>query len=152
MKILFIVYDIKGNLDFEFNSYIQTEENNERIESIDKYTDSLAKLNEKGIISKYQMAKSLKEYIQKNRIDIAISEEQLNRLKLEEEHELLEAYKKMGKNAPQPNNENSFASEFGEDFGEDLGEDFGEGQDIEFSSPEGETSGESIEQNEFDFE
>ena len=134
LKIMFIVYEIQGPLDFEFNSYDQTEENNERIESIDKFSESLSKLNEKGIISKYQMAKSLKEYIQKNRIDIAISDEQLNRLKLEEENEILEAYKKMGKQPEPIASENSFASELGTDYEED-------GTDIDFSSS---SSGEEI--------
>ena len=129
LKILFIVYDIKGGLDFEFNSYNQTEENNLRIESIDKYTDSLSKMNEKGLISKYQMARSLKEYIQKNRIDIIISDEQLNRLKLEEQKELLDAFKKMGK-TPSATGNGGFegGGDFGNesDFGSDLGEELGE--------------------------
>ena len=130
LKILFIVNDVKGNLDFEFNSYNQTEENNERIESIDKYTDSLGKLNDKGIISKYQMARSLKEYIQKNRIEIIISEEQLNILKNEEENEILEAYKKMGKQPQATPEESSFASELGNDYEEDGTEiDFGSSLD-----------------------
>lgn len=129
LKILFIVNDIKGGLDFEFNSYNQTEENNLRIESIDKYTDSLSKMNEKGLISKYQMARSLKEYIQKNRIDIIISDEQLNRLKLEEQKELLDAFKKMGK-TPSTTGNGSFEGggdfENESDFSSDLGEELGE--------------------------
>ncbi len=129
LKILFIVNDIKGGLDFEFNSYNQTEENNIRIESIDKYTESLSKKNEKGLISKYQMARSLKEYIQKNRIDIIISDEQLNRLKLEEQKELLDAFKKMGK-TPSTTGNGGFegGGDFGSesDFGSDLGEELGE--------------------------
>ncbi len=129
LKILFIVNDIKGGLDFEFNSYNQTEENNLRIESIDKYTDSLSKMNEKGLISKYQMARSLKEYIQKNRIDIIISDEQLNRLKLEEQKELLDAFKKMGKTPSTTENggfEGGSDFENESDFSSDLGEELGE--------------------------
>lgn len=110
LKILFIVYDIKGNLDFEFNDYNQTEKNNKKVEAADKYTDFLSKWNDKGIISKYQMAKSLKDYIEKNRINIQISDAQLNRLKLEEEKELLTAYKELGK-SEEYNNKGNMSSE-----------------------------------------
>ena len=46
------------------------------------------------------MAISLNNFMQKNIVSIQFSEEQLNRLKYEEEQELLNAYKKLGKGAP----------------------------------------------------
>ena len=105
LKILFIVHDIKGPVDFAFNSIIQNKENVEKVESIEKYTNVLGSLFDKGLISKYQMAISLNNYMQKNIVSIQFSEEQLNRLKYEEEQELLAAYKKLGKGAPNKNEE-----------------------------------------------
>ena len=136
LKVLFIVYDIKGGLDFEFNSYNQMEENNETIESIDKFVEILSKLNEKGLISKYQMAVSTKEYIQKNRISISISEVQLNRLKLEEEKELLDAFKALGKDTTPSSSEGS------DDFESDLDSELGIDESSSTSGSPSESEGE----------
>lgn len=108
LKILFIVHDIKGNVDFSFNSIIQNKENNEKIESISKYTETLDKLIQNGLISKYQMARSLNDFMQKNIVSIQFTEEQLNRLKYEEEKDLLDAYKKLGKGTPNQSSEEEF--------------------------------------------
>lgn len=134
LKILFIVHDIGGTLDFKFNSIIQSEENKETVEAIGTYFDTLSKLQDKGIISKYQIAKSLKDYMEKDVISIQFTEAQLNRLKFEEEAEILEAYKKFNKKE-QP------AEPTSEDFGTDIGEeDFTEDLSEELESG-GEESG-----------
>ena len=123
LKILFIVHDVKGNVDFEFNSINQKEENNEKIESIGKFAETLRNLSQDGLISKYQMARSLNDFIQKDIVSIMFSEEQMNRLKYEEENDILSAYKKLGKNAPASSNPTE--GEFG-------GGDFGGGESSDF--------------------
>ena len=107
------------------------EENNETIESIDKFVEILSKLNEKGLISKYQMAISTKEYIQKNRISISISDVQLNRLKLEEEKELLDAFKALGKDTAPSSSEDT------DDFESDLDSELGIDESPSSSESEG---------------
>jgi phage-related protein (TIGR01555 family) len=135
LKVLFIVYDIKGGLDFEFNSINQMEENNETIDSMDKFVGILDKLNEKGLISQYQMAKSMKEFIQKNKISIAISDVQLNRLKLEEEEELLKAFKKLGKGETPSSNSGEYSEE--EDLDSELGLEENADLDLNLGGEEG---------------
>ena len=144
LKILFIVYDVKGNVDFSFNSIIQNKENVEKIESIEKYTNILNSLSEKGLISKYQMAIALNNYMQKNIISIQFSEEQLNRLKYEEENDILNAYKKLGKGTPKSGSEETNESDF--DIDSELGlnetndyseeNDFDNGGDIDAGGTE----------------
>lgn len=134
LKVLFIVYDIKGGLDFEFNSINQMEENNETIDSMDKFVGILDKLNEKGLISQYQMAKSMKEFIQKNKISIVISDVQLNRLKLEEEEELLKAFKKLGKGEA-PSSDSEYSEE--EDLDSELGLEENADLDLNLGGEEG---------------
>lgn len=144
LKILFIVHDIKGNVDFSFNSIIQNKENTEKVESISKYTETLDKLVQSGLISKYQMARSLNDYMQKNIVSIQFTEEQLNRLKYEEEKDLLDAYKKLGKGTPNQSSEEEFGeggSEF--DIDSELGldeTDFGGGTEAEFEGTGGENN------------
>ena len=53
-----------------------------------------------NIISKFQMANSLKDFMEKDVISIQFTEIQMNRLKYEEEMEILEVYKKRGKQEP----------------------------------------------------
>lgn len=139
LKILFIVYDVKGNLDFTFNSYNQGEENIEKIEAISKYTETLSKLNQEGLISKYQMAKSLNDFMQKDIVRISFSEEQLNRLKYEEEQDILSAYKKLGKGTP-PSQNSSTSNETDFDIDSELGLDEG---NEDFGGGEGEDAGDT---------
>ena len=123
LKILFIVHDVKGNVDFTFNSIIQSKENNDKVEAIGKFAETLSKLNQDGLISKYQMARSLNDFMQNNRISIQFTEEQLNRLKYEEEKDLLDAYKKLGKASPSQSNEEFGGGESDFDIDSELGLD-----------------------------
>ena len=138
LKVLFIVYDIKGPLSFKFNSIIQNVRNKEQSEAISNWSNTLGSLVDKGVISKYQMAISLKEFVEKNVVTIQIPEEYLNMLKYQEENEILEAYKKMGKNIPASTEESSM----GGGFGSDLDEDFTEDLSSEFET--GGTEGEEL--------
>lgn len=126
LKILFIMYDVKGSVNFEFNSLTQIDDNNKKVESIQKYGQVMNEFVNNGIISRYQMALSLKDFIQKGAINIQFSDEQLKKLKFEEELDILETYKKAGKEAQAPKNLlNGDMSGGGTGGGIDLGLDEG---------------------------
>lgn len=97
LKICFAVYDIKGDVDFSFNSLNKEEENNEKINAINGLVSMLSSINDRGLISKYQMALSIQDFMNKGSINIAFTEEQLNKLKLEAQKELLSSIKEFEK-------------------------------------------------------
>ena len=97
LMVLFAMYDIKGSVDFDFNSLVSEELNKEKVEAIGNYSRVLGDLVDKGIISKYQLAMSLQNLMSKDAIDIQFTEENLNRLKLEEQYQILETIKNCGK-------------------------------------------------------
>lgn len=97
LMVLFAIYDVKGQVDFDFNSLIVQEENKEKMSAINDYQNVLGSLIDKGIISKYQAAISIQNLMNKDIIDIQFTEENLNRLKLEEEYQILETIKNCGK-------------------------------------------------------
>ncbi len=98
----------------------------------------MSKLNQEGLISKYQVARSLNDFMQKNIISIQFTEEQLNRLKYEEEKELLDAYKKLGKASPSPSSGGG-ESEF--DIDSELGLDETDFDESNFNEAELEGTG-----------
>ena len=97
LMVLFAMYDIKGSVDFDFNSLVSEELNKEKVEAIGNFSRVLGDLVDKGIISKYQLAMSLQNLMSKDAIDIQFTEENLNRLKLEEQYQILETIKNCGK-------------------------------------------------------
>lgn len=97
LMVLFAMYGLKGPVDFDFNSLIVEELNKDKMESINTYQNVLGGLIDKGIISKYQAAISIQNLMNKDIIDIQFTEENLNRLKLEEEYQILETIKQCGK-------------------------------------------------------
>ena len=97
LMVLFAIYDIKCSVDFDFNSLIIKEENKEKMGAIGDYNRVLGDMVDKGIISKYQAALSLQNFMTKDVIDIQFTEENLNRLKLEEEYQILETIRNCGK-------------------------------------------------------
>lgn len=147
LKILFIVYDIPGAVDFTFNSINQKAENKDRVDSINTYASMLNTLVSNGVISKYQMAKSLQDFMEKDVITIQFTDVQLNRLKYEEEMEILGVYKKRGKEEPSFSEGNSFGG--GEDFGgfDNVGEDTGGGEDFDLGGGEDFGGSEDVAEN-----
>lgn len=102
LKVLFIQAGLDDkNISFEFNSINQSQENKDKSAAIADYTRSLTELVNNGVISKYQMAISMKEFINKNQVSIQFDEERLNMLKYEEEMLILQSYKKLGKKESQ---------------------------------------------------
>ena len=121
-KLLTIIFLIHGNdeiPDFEFRPLDQDEQNAAKTTAIQNYGNMLEILTNQGIISKYQAAVSLQHFINNNSISIDFSELQLNKLKFEEEAEILAAYKTAGQAAPSeilarqfPTEENQFAGRY----------------------------------------
>lgn len=97
LMVLFAIYNIEGTVDFDFNSLVIQEENKDKMDAINTYQNVLGGLIDKGIISKYQAAISIQNLMNKDIIDIQFTEENLNRLKLEEEYQILETIKNCGK-------------------------------------------------------
>lgn len=97
LMVLFAMYGIESTVDFDFNSLVVQEENKEKMGAINEYQNVLGGLIDKGIISKYQAAVSIQNLMSKDIIDIQFTEENLNRLKLEEEYQILETIKNCGK-------------------------------------------------------
>jgi hypothetical protein len=100
LKILFFVYDIKGSVDFDFISLTKDEENKDKVNAIKDLGSMLNELVQNGIISKYQFALTIKNYINKDAIDLNINDDLLNVLKLEEEQVILDAIDAIGKKRP----------------------------------------------------
>ncbi len=124
-KLLMVIYmicgvkDTNGNLInpyFEFNNLIKEEINADRTTSIQNYANMLETLSRQGVISKYQFAISLQNFINNGNIAIEFNEIQLNKLKYEEEMEILATYKAAHHEAPSeilqtefPNEQNPFS-------------------------------------------
>ena len=97
LLILFIVYDIHDTPDFDFNSLNRNEENKVKVESIKALSAMLNDLVTNGIISKFQYAQSIKDYMNNDAINLTITDEHLNKLKLEEEQAILDTIKDLSK-------------------------------------------------------
>jgi len=138
--VLFYMYDIKGPADFDFNSLIKKEENNDKVGAINNYVGLLSKLADMGIISKYQTAMSIKNFMENDVVNINFTEENLNALKLEEEYQILDILKNAGKTGNTPRD--IVGSQFGgsSEMPEKLEylnpEAEGQGEDLGSASPE----------------
>ena len=97
LTVVYIMNDIPGPVDFEFKSLIVKEQNVEKMEAIDKYVGLLSKLEEIGLISKYQEALSIKNMMENDVISINFTDERLKTLQIEEEYQLLDILKNSGK-------------------------------------------------------
>ena len=83
------------------------------MESISKLTDLLSTMIDKGMLSKYEAVKIVENYTRTNSVNISFSEENINRLKLEQESELLQFNKTLNKNISK-SAEGILESQFGE--------------------------------------
>ena len=114
LKVMFIRYDIPGKVDFDFNSINLLEDNNKQVDSLKSLGDVLRQFKDDGIISAYQMALSLKTFIDTGTIGIAITDERLEYLKNLEEQELAKQSKSVETDRKDINNEKDI--DFEEDF------------------------------------
>ena len=103
LDILFYVYDIKDEKgvhetpDFDFEYLDKFERNKAKVTAISEVANVMSKLEQDGVISKYQYAKTIKDYINGDNLNIAFTDEILNKLKLEEEQAILDTIKELGK-------------------------------------------------------
>lgn len=119
LYVIFLMHGIDEMPDFEFRPLDQDEINAARTTAIQNYGNMLETLTGQGVISKYQAAVSLQNFINNNSVNIDFSELQMNKLKFEEEAEILVAYKTAGKAAPSeilgeqfPGEQNPFAGRY----------------------------------------
>lgn len=119
LTVLFLSYGINETPDFEFRPLDQEAVNDAKIASLQNYANMLETLLSQGVISKYQSAVSLRDFLNDNVINIDFNPMQLNKLQFEEEAEILAAYKTAGKAAPSeilgeqfPNESNPFAGRY----------------------------------------
>ena len=97
LKVMAIVYDINDPIEFSFNYINQDEMNEIKMKSLEDYSRVLNSFGDMGIISKYQIAQSIIEYINNGAIKIAFTDEEMQKLKYEEEQAILDTYKKSSK-------------------------------------------------------
>ena len=96
LLIIFTVLGIEEHPKFSFKRLDEDEENKKKIEGIANMSNALSKIQEDGVISKYQYAKTLRNFANDNVINIEFSDEILNKLKLEEEQAILDTIKEIG--------------------------------------------------------
>lgn len=103
LQILFFVYDVKDDKgkfekpDFDFEYIDKFERNKNKVQAISEVANVLSKLEQDGIVSKYQYAITIKDYVNGDNLNIAFSDEILNKLKLEEEQAILDTIKDLSK-------------------------------------------------------
>ena len=97
LAVLFLMNGIEEPIDFDFKFLNQDKKNTTKSESLKNFGETLSKLIDMGIISKYQAAKSIINYSNEDSIKIDFTKEHLDKLKVEEEMAILETYKLAGK-------------------------------------------------------
>lgn len=119
LKIVFINLGYEESPDFDFNSLDSNEENKKKIGTLADLSNALGKLTEDGVISKYQYAVTLRDFMNKDVINLDFSDELLNKLKLEEEQAILDTIKDIGKKRDRsPNLDRSGNIDMSNPFGE----------------------------------
>ena len=104
-----MVAGVEGPVDFDFNPLAAGTKNKQKIETVVALSNMLSTLNDNKIISKYQYGMTIQNFLNKNVINLNIPEEYLNKLKLEEEQEILDSIKELngkGRNITAPNFDN----------------------------------------------
>lgn len=103
LALMYIVYDIQEPLDFEFISMVRDENNLNKINGVQTLASMLTSLLNTKIISKYQMATSIKTFMEKEIVSLQFTEEELNVLKLEEQEQILKAMKQLSSKGVEAN-------------------------------------------------
>lgn len=103
LQILYYIYDVKddkGNYekpDFDFEYLDKFERNKAKVDAISSVANVMSKLEQDGVISKYQYAVTIRDYINGDNLNISFTDEILNKLKLEEEQAILDTIKDLSK-------------------------------------------------------
>lgn len=96
LRILFLICGIDESPDFDFDSLDKEEDTKKKIASIGELSTALGKIETDGVISKYQYAKTMKNFVNDGVINLDFSPELLNVLRLQEEQAMLDTIKEIG--------------------------------------------------------
>ena len=97
LTIVYIICDIEETPDFDFDYLDKDERNNQKVQGINNLSQMLVNLNQNGIISKYQFASTIKDYINGDILNLSFNDELLNVLRLEEQQALIDTISDIGK-------------------------------------------------------
>lgn len=91
-KLINVLYKMKGineKVDFEFNSLLIKQHDEQKVVNLTSFSTLLTELLNNGVINLKQYAKSLQTYIATNKVDLYITDEDIEKLddKMEEELE-----------------------------------------------------------------
>lgn len=91
-KLINVLYKMKGineKVDFEFNSLLIKQHDEQKVVNLTSYSTLLTELLNNGVINLKQYAKSLQTYIATGKVDLYITDEDIEKLddKMEEELE-----------------------------------------------------------------
>lgn len=89
LNVLYIKYNIKEKVSFEFKSLLSKNQEKDKMESIQHYAQTLSQLLNDGIITPKLYAKSLQLYTNKGVVDLGLTDEEVDKLdeRIEEEME-----------------------------------------------------------------
>lgn len=81
LKYIYIMLGIDKKIDFEFVSLLEKKHKQDKITSVDSFTNICSKLLTDGVIDTIQYAKALKTFIKSEDIDFDLTDENINKLK-----------------------------------------------------------------------
>lgn len=81
LLILYKKYDIKDKIEFDFNSLLIKKHDEEKMEGLKSYQEFLSALLQDGVIDTQMYATSIQTFINKNQIDLGLTDEKINDLK-----------------------------------------------------------------------
>lgn len=89
LKNLYIMLGINEKVEFTFNSLLMKQQNEKRMDNIQKFVDLSTRLLDAGVIDTSEFAKALKNYTQNDTVDFAIDDDKIKKLEksMEEESE-----------------------------------------------------------------
>lgn len=88
LLILYKKYNIQDKIEFDFNSLLVKKHDEEKMEGLKKYQEFLSALLEDGVIDTQDYAKSIQTFINKNQVDLGLTDEKIDALKDKFEEEM----------------------------------------------------------------
>lgn len=80
LKVLYMRCGINEKVEFEFNALIKEQQDEKRIDGLERFTRLCSQLLNDGIISARQYAKSMQTFSQKGVVDFSFTEKELEKL------------------------------------------------------------------------
>lgn len=88
LTTLYKMYDINVEVDFNFNSLLAKKQDEERMDGIKKFIETLSTLLSDGVIDTSKYAQILTNYSQNGKINFEFNEQEVNELKNKSEEEM----------------------------------------------------------------